>query len=127
MQQIPMSMMLFNVLWANPTDVIVSSYLKAYERIKGRVNKPIATWIYGPNSEAAADLTKRVERNGFPGLQHSGEMHSGVGVGIPIQPNKEQGIRCTNRRCTAWGARCTEELKHGMFFPVYPVPCTVHL
>ena len=57
---------LFNVLWANPTDIIVSSYLKAYERIKDRVKKPIATWIYGPNSEVAADLAKRVEEMGFP-------------------------------------------------------------
>jgi acyl-CoA synthetase (NDP forming) len=57
---------LLNVLWANPTDIIVSSYLKAYERIKGRVGKPIATWIYGPNSEVAADLTQRVEEMGFP-------------------------------------------------------------
>jgi acyl-CoA synthetase (NDP forming) len=57
---------MFNVLWANPTGVIVSSYLKAYERIKDRVRKPIATWVYGPNSEVAADLTKRVEEMGFP-------------------------------------------------------------
>ncbi len=57
---------LFNVLWANPTDILVSSYLKAYERIKDRVRKPIATWIYGPNSEVAADLAKRVEEMGFP-------------------------------------------------------------
>ena len=57
---------LFNVLWANPTDIIVSSYLKAYERIKDRVKKPIATWIYGPNSEVAADLAKQVEEMGFP-------------------------------------------------------------
>jgi acyl-CoA synthetase (NDP forming) len=57
---------LFNVLWANPTDIIVSSYLKAYERIKDRVKKPIATWIYGPNSKVAADLAKRVEEMGFP-------------------------------------------------------------
>jgi acyl-CoA synthetase (NDP forming) len=57
---------LFNVLWANPTDIIVSSYLKAYERIKDRVRKPIATWIYGPDSEVAADLAKRVQDMGFP-------------------------------------------------------------
>jgi acyl-CoA synthetase (NDP forming) len=57
---------MFNVLWANPTGVIVSSYLKAYERIKDRVRKPIATWVYGPSSEVAADLTKRVEEMGFP-------------------------------------------------------------
>jgi acyl-CoA synthetase (NDP forming) len=58
--------MLFNVLWANPTGIIVSSYLKAYERIKDRVRKPIATWIYGPNLDVAADLTDRVEKMGFP-------------------------------------------------------------
>ena len=57
---------LFNVLWANPTGIIVSSYLKAYERIKDRVRKPIATWIYGPDPEVSADLTKRVEEMGFP-------------------------------------------------------------
>ncbi len=58
--------MMFNVLWANPTDIIVGSYLKAYERIRDRVRKPIATWIYGPNSEVAADLTQRIEEMGFP-------------------------------------------------------------
>jgi len=57
---------LFNVLWASPADIIVNSYLKAYERIKNSVNKPIATWIYGPNSEVTADLAKRVEEMGFP-------------------------------------------------------------
>jgi acyl-CoA synthetase (NDP forming) len=57
---------LFNALWANPTDIIVSSYLKAYERIKDRVRKPIATWVYGPNSEVTADLAKGIENMGFP-------------------------------------------------------------
>jgi acyl-CoA synthetase (NDP forming) len=57
---------LFNVLWAKPTDIIGGSYLKAYERIKDRVRKPIATWIYGPSSEGTADLTARVEEIGFP-------------------------------------------------------------
>jgi acyl-CoA synthetase (NDP forming) len=58
--------MVFNVVWANPTDIIVSSYLKAYERIKGRVTKPIATWVYGPNSEVTADLAQQIEGMGFP-------------------------------------------------------------
>lgn len=58
--------LLFNVLWANPTDSIVGSYLKAYERMKDRVRKPIATWIYGPNLGVAADLAERVEEMGFP-------------------------------------------------------------
>jgi acetate---CoA ligase (ADP-forming) len=58
--------MFFNVVWANPAEVIFHSTLKVYERIKGRIKKPIATWIYGPNSEAAADMAKRVESMGFP-------------------------------------------------------------
>ena len=57
---------LFNVLWANPTGIIVRSYLKAYERIRDRIRKPVATWVYGPNSEVSADLTRRVEEMGFP-------------------------------------------------------------
>jgi acyl-CoA synthetase (NDP forming) len=58
--------MLFNVVWANPAEVIFNSYLKVYERIKDRIKKPIATWIYGPSSKAAADLAKRIENMGFP-------------------------------------------------------------
>ena len=58
--------MIFNVLWANPNDVIVGSYLKAYERIRNRVRKPIASWVYGPSVEVAADLTQRIEDMGFP-------------------------------------------------------------
>jgi acyl-CoA synthetase (NDP forming) len=58
--------MLFNVLWANPTAIIVSTYMEAYERLRDRVRKPIATWIYGPNSEVAADLTAQIEEMGFP-------------------------------------------------------------
>jgi hypothetical protein len=58
--------MLFNVVWANPAEVIFNSYLKVYERIKERIMKPIATWIYGPSSTAAADMANRVEEMGFP-------------------------------------------------------------
>jgi acetyltransferase len=58
--------MLFNVVWANPAEVIFNSTLKVYERIKDRIKKPIATWIYGPSSKAAADMAKRIEEMGFP-------------------------------------------------------------
>jgi acyl-CoA synthetase (NDP forming) len=58
--------MLFNVVWANPAKIIFNSYLKVYERIKERIKKPVATWIYGPSSEAAADMGKRIETMGFP-------------------------------------------------------------
>jgi acyl-CoA synthetase (NDP forming) len=58
--------MLFNVLWANPIAIVVSTYLKAYEQIRNRVRKPVATWVYGPNSEVAADLGQKIEEMGFP-------------------------------------------------------------
>jgi acyl-CoA synthetase (NDP forming) len=58
--------MLFNVVWANPAEIIFSSYLKVYERIKERIEKPVATWIYGPSSKAVADMGRRVESMGFP-------------------------------------------------------------
>lgn len=58
--------MLFNVVWANPAEGIFNSTLKVYERIRDRIEKPIATWIYGPSSEAAADMARRIEEMGFP-------------------------------------------------------------
>jgi len=82
---------LFNVLWANPTDIIVSSYLKAYERIKGRVGKPIATWIYGPDSEVAADLAKRVEEMGFPVFNTPEKCIQALGLAYQHSQTKNNG------------------------------------
>ena len=88
---------LFNVLWANPTDIIVSSYLKAYERIKGRLRKPIATWIYGPNTEVAADLTKQVEEMGFPVFNSPEKCVQALGLALEYKRYKVQGTRYTEQ------------------------------
>jgi acetyltransferase len=89
---------LFNVLWANPTDIIVSSYLKAYERIKGHVRKPIATWIYGPNTEVAADLMKRVEEMGFPVFNSPEKCVQALGLAVQYSQIRNGG----------WGSRQNE-------------------
>ena len=57
---------LFNVLWANPIGNIIENYIRAYELLKGRYQKPLATWIYGPNNGAVRDLSFRLEDMGFP-------------------------------------------------------------
>jgi acyl-CoA synthetase (NDP forming) len=87
--------MMFNVLWANPTGIIVSSYLKAYERIKDRVKKPIATWIYGPNSEVAADLTQRIEEMGFPVFNSPEKCVQALGSAWAYKRYTVQGTRHT--------------------------------
>jgi hypothetical protein len=84
---------LFNVLWANPTDSIVSSYLKAYERMKHRVRKPIATWVYGPNLEVAADLADRVEEMGFPVFNSPEKSIRALGLAWAYTQHKAHGAR----------------------------------
>jgi len=87
--------MLFNVLWANPTDILVSSYLKAYERIKDRVRKPIATWIYGPNVEVAADLARQIEEMGFPVFSSPEKCVQALGMAWEYKRYTAQGARET--------------------------------
>jgi acyl-CoA synthetase (NDP forming) len=89
--------MLFNVVWANPAKVIFNSYLKVYERIKERIQKPIATWIYGPSSEAATDLAKGIETMGFPVFT------------TPEKCIQALGLAWAYKRYTMQGARYTEE------------------
>jgi len=86
---------LFSVLWANPTDIIVSSYLKAYQRIKDHLKKPMVTWVYGPNSEVAADLTRQVEEMGFPVFKTPEKCIQALGLAWKYKRYKVQGARCT--------------------------------
>jgi acyl-CoA synthetase (NDP forming) len=87
--------MIFNVLWANPTDIIVSSYLKAYGRIKGRVRKPIATWIYGPDFEVAVDLARQIEEMGFPVFNSPEKCVQALGLAWKYKRYAAHGARCT--------------------------------
>ncbi|MBP1741659.1 MAG: hypothetical protein H6Q48_3952, partial [Deltaproteobacteria bacterium] len=87
--------MIFNVLWANPVDSIVSSYLKAYGRLKGRARKPIATWIYGPDFEVAADLARQIEEMGFPVFNSPEKCVQALGLAWEYKRYTVHGARCT--------------------------------
>lgn len=57
---------LFNVLWADAHGNNTKAYLETYEALRATPDKPVVTWIYGPNRTAISDLTERVEALGFP-------------------------------------------------------------
>lgn len=57
---------LFNVLWADAHGNNTRAYLEAYEELKIHTNKPMVTWVYGPNPDSIHDLTEKIEELGFP-------------------------------------------------------------
>jgi acyl-CoA synthetase (NDP forming) len=40
--------------------------VEAYEAVRNRIRKPLATWIYGPNPATIKALGERLEGMGFP-------------------------------------------------------------
>ena len=56
---------LFNVLWVDVTGKIMKAYVETYEQLKGHFQKPLVTWIGGPDSSLIAELTQRLEELGF--------------------------------------------------------------
>jgi acyl-CoA synthetase (NDP forming) len=57
---------LFNVLWADSTGMSTESYVKAYEELKGHTQKPLISWVYGPDKGLVRDIAERLEDLGFP-------------------------------------------------------------
>jgi len=57
---------LFNVIWTSPFKSFVEEYLKFYKKIKGKYQRTIATWIYGPNVPLVQEMSSRMEDLGFP-------------------------------------------------------------
>jgi acyl-CoA synthetase (NDP forming) len=57
---------LLNFLWADPNGYVLPMYIEAYRELKTGYPKPVATWIYGPNTRTVADLTESLENLGFP-------------------------------------------------------------
>jgi acetyltransferase len=57
---------LFNVMWSDARGKNEKAYVEAYEALKGRIPKPVVTWIYGPNPSSVRTLKERVENLGFP-------------------------------------------------------------
>jgi acyl-CoA synthetase (NDP forming) len=61
---------LFNVLWADSTGMNRDAYIKAYEEVKDRGQKPLVSWVYGPNKRLVRDTAERLEDLGFPVFSH---------------------------------------------------------
>ena len=57
---------LFNVLWVDVKGKMIKAYVESYEQLKGHFQKPLVTWIGGPDSSIIAELTQRLEELGFP-------------------------------------------------------------
>ena len=57
---------LFNVIWTGPFKSFAEEYLKLYKKIKGKYQRTIATWIYGPSVPLVQEMSSRMEDLGFP-------------------------------------------------------------
>ena len=45
---------------------MIKAYVESYEQLKGHFQKPLVTWVGGPDSSIIAELTQRLEELGFP-------------------------------------------------------------
>lgn len=57
---------LINIMWADPTGLTKKMCLKAYRQLKNTHTKPVATWLYGPDTGKVAELAEALEDLGFP-------------------------------------------------------------
>lgn len=57
---------LLNIIWANPSGNIIENYIKSYEVLKDRKEKPVVTWVYGPEKQVTLEVSRRLENMGFP-------------------------------------------------------------
>ncbi|MBW2205490.1 MAG: CoA-binding protein [Deltaproteobacteria bacterium] len=57
---------LFNILWIGVGAENAGYFLEAYKALKGKREKPIATWVYGPEKSSTRALERDLEDLGFP-------------------------------------------------------------
>lgn len=57
---------LFNVLWTGVGSENTGYFLEAYRAIRGKGEKPVATWVYGPEKRRNRALARDLEDLGFP-------------------------------------------------------------
>jgi acyl-CoA synthetase (NDP forming) len=57
---------LINIMWADPSGSTKQMCLKAYKQLKSLHTKPVATWLYGPDTSKVAELAEALEDLGFP-------------------------------------------------------------
>jgi acyl-CoA synthetase (NDP forming) len=57
---------LLNIIWTSPFESFVEEYLKVYKKIRGKYQRTIATWIYGPSVPLVQEMSSRMGDLGFP-------------------------------------------------------------
>jgi acyl-CoA synthetase (NDP forming) len=57
---------LFNVIWMDARGRNEKAYRQTYETLREHLDKPIATWIYGPSMAAISAMKQDLESMGFP-------------------------------------------------------------
>ena len=55
-----------SVLWTEPSGGLSEVYLAAYEKMQGKLKKPLVTWVYGPGLQKVEELKNRLEKMNFP-------------------------------------------------------------
>jgi len=81
---------LFSVLWASPKREILGRYIEAYELVKERFDKPVATWIYGPDPQLIAELRSQIEEMGFPVFEEPETCIKAIGLAVKYTRIREK-------------------------------------
>jgi len=63
---------LFTILWVDHGGSLVEAYEMVYKQLKSKYQKPLVTWLYGPNPRMVVELRQRLEELNFP-VFHSPE------------------------------------------------------
>ncbi|MGD9031749.1 MAG: CoA-binding protein [Desulfobacteraceae bacterium] len=73
---------LFNVMWADATGTNRDAYIEAYEEVKDHDQKPLVSWVYGPNRRLVRDTAERLEDLGFPVFSHPERAIKAMGLAL---------------------------------------------
>lgn len=87
---------LLHIAWANPSGGVIENYLRAYRYVHGRHKKPLATWIYGPESKAVQELGFQLEDMGFPVFR---ELETAVkALGLALRYAIQRGLTADHKQ-----------------------------
>jgi acetyltransferase len=82
---------LFNVIWADPAGAGTEAYRDAYSAVAGDHQKPLVTWIYGPDPSQVAGLATALEDLGFPVFEAPETAIKAIGLAFRFHCNRNRG------------------------------------
>jgi acyl-CoA synthetase (NDP forming) len=84
---------LFNILWIDHAGGLVEPYEQVYSMMKDTYQKPVVTWLYGPNPRMVAEMRRRMEELNFPVFREPEHSIRALGMALRfrnlIQRNQE--------------------------------------